>query len=306
MPNRIRPTATAEVLPHAPDGDPKRSAPQRSRPFQQIYGFYITRRTTMTAYDTDPRPDTARNRSDYTAPPVSNVAMGEDMRFVMMNRVAWGPVWAGVAMILVVQLVLNLGGLGIGFASSSSDATGQVSSNFSMGAAIWWTITGIIASYIGGYASGRLSGDPVESTTAWHGLTSWAVSVIILACFIMAGAGAVMGGVLNTAGIYNNTGMTYNPAMTNPNGQNAQNPGTANPNATNAPAVPPARAAQTAPDQTSGAATENPTTVSTKTAAGGAAFWTAIALILAGIAAWFGGRTGCIKTMPALDKSSIH
>ena len=59
-------------------------------------------------------PDTPRNRGDHDAPHVTPVSPAEDARSIMINRVAWGAVFAGVVISLVTQLLLNLLGIGLG------------------------------------------------------------------------------------------------------------------------------------------------------------------------------------------------
>src|SRR5215213_7095253 len=59
-------------------------------------------------------PATPRNRGDHDAPHMSPATPAEDARSLMLNRIAWGAVLAGVVIALVTQLVLNMIGLGIG------------------------------------------------------------------------------------------------------------------------------------------------------------------------------------------------
>lgn len=155
----------------------------------------------MTTYN-EPNPDTPRNRGDYDSPHFSPVTPAEDLRTIMINRVSWGAVWAGVALALVTQLVLNLLGAGIGAATiDPMQGESPSAAEFSIGAAIWWTVAGIIAAFIGGYAAGRLAGEPRESSAGWHGLTSWAASILVLAVIVTMGAGALIGGSLNALGV---------------------------------------------------------------------------------------------------------
>ena len=75
--------------------------------------------------------------------------------------------FAGVVVALVTQLILNL--LGIGIGASTLDPTAGAAENptatgFSIGAGIWWAVSGILASLAGGYAAGRLAGRPVRCT----------------------------------------------------------------------------------------------------------------------------------------------
>jgi hypothetical protein len=141
-------------------------------------------------------PATPRNLGDHDAPHMSPVTPAEDVRTILLNRVSWGAVLAGVVTALVTQLVLNLLGIGVGAATlNPAGGAGEnpSASSFSIGAAIWWTLSGIIASFLGGYAAGRLSGRPKEGTAAWHGLTSWALTTLLIFYLLTSTLGSVVG-----------------------------------------------------------------------------------------------------------------
>ncbi len=107
------------------------------------------------------------------APHLSTATPAEDKRTILLNEIAWGAVLAGVVVALVTQLLLNMLGLGIGIATlDPGTGDNPTASSLSIGAGIWWTLSGILASLVGGYAAGRLSGKPKEATAAWHGLTA--------------------------------------------------------------------------------------------------------------------------------------
>lgn len=91
--------------------------------------------------------------TDTHEPHISPVLPGEDARTVLINNVSWAAVLAGVVVSLVAQLLLNMLGLGIG-AATIDPAAGQSpeASTLSIGAAIWWTVSGIIAAFLGGRA----------------------------------------------------------------------------------------------------------------------------------------------------------
>jgi hypothetical protein len=250
----------------------------------------------MTAYNSDVHTNTPPSRGDYEAAHMSPVTPAEDFRSVLINRIAWGPVFAGVVLALVVQLILNLTGLGIGVATLAPDTTSNWAvANLSLGTALWWTVIGIISAYAGGYVAGRLSGDPVESSAGWHGVTSWAASVLILSALIMGGSGAIIGGMLNTA---NFTGVP-NPSLTAQQGTATQ----AAPAAAAAPAPTGTASGVQVPVATS-AMTDNATLSKIITQG---ALLTAIALVFGGLAAWFGGRAGTIKpTITDKRKMNLH
>ena len=79
--------------------------------------------------------DTPRNRGVSNAPHMSPVTPAEDARTILINKVSWGAVLAGVVVALVTQLVLNLLGIGIG-AATLDPGTGDNPSaaSFSIGA----------------------------------------------------------------------------------------------------------------------------------------------------------------------------
>lgn len=145
--------------------------------------------------------DTPRNRGDYDAPHLSQATPAEDMRTILLNRISWSAVLAGVVVALVTQLILNLLGIGIG-ASTLDPAAGAAEnpsvSSFSIGAGLWWAISGVIAAAAGGYTAGRLAGRPKESTAGWHGLTSWAFTTLIVFYLLTSTLGGIIGGAYRT------------------------------------------------------------------------------------------------------------
>jgi hypothetical protein len=147
------------------------------------------------------QPETPRSRGDRDAPHVSPVTPDEDIRTILINRICWGAVFAGVAIALVTQLILNLIGIGIGAAAFDPASSANPSATaFSVGAGIWWTISGIIAALAGGYAAGRLAGQPKEASGAWHGLTAWALATLVIFALLTTTAGAIAGGALRFLG----------------------------------------------------------------------------------------------------------
>ena len=145
------------------------------------------------------QPDTPRNRGEDDAPHLSPATPAEDQRTILLNEIAWGAVLAGVVVALVTQLLLNMLGLGIGIATLDPGTGDNPSAtSLSIGAGIWWTLSGILASLAGGYAAGRLSGRPKEATAAWHGLTAWAFTTLVIFYLLSSTVGGVLGGVYNT------------------------------------------------------------------------------------------------------------
>jgi hypothetical protein len=146
-------------------------------------------------------PETPRNRGDHDAPHTSPITPAEDARTIMLNKISWGAVFAGVVVALVTQFILNLLGIGLGAASLEPTAgagANPAASTFSIGAGIWFALSGILASLAGGYAAGRLAGKPKESTGGWHGLTAWALTTLVVLYLLTTAVGGILGGAYRT------------------------------------------------------------------------------------------------------------
>lgn len=107
----------------------------------------------------------------------------------------------GVAVALVTQLLLDMLGVGIGASAldigSGADNSGTV---FSIGAGIWWALSGIIAAFVGGLTAGRLAGAAKGDTARWHGFVTWAVSTLTIIYLLTSAVGGILGGAFNVLG----------------------------------------------------------------------------------------------------------
>ncbi|MCE6960839.1 PhnA-like protein [Cereibacter sphaeroides] len=133
------------------------------------------------------------SRSDPDA--VIGTTASEDAHTIMLNRVSWGAIFAGVAVALVVQVLLSMLGAGIG-AASLDPGTGDnpQASTFSIASGIWYAISGILAAFAGGYVAARMSGKTLPTTGALHGLTAWAVTTLLVLYMLSTSVGSIVGG----------------------------------------------------------------------------------------------------------------
>jgi len=120
----------------------------------------------------------------------------------LRNRVSWGAILAGVVAALVVQLLLNILGLGIGASSldAANTADNPSASGFSLTAGIWWTLSGIVASFVGGVVAGRLCGTSDGNTAHWHGFVSWCAATLVIFYLLTSAVGGIIGGTFNALG----------------------------------------------------------------------------------------------------------
>lgn len=139
------------------------------------------------------------SHADRVPPQLSSVSVQDDMRTIMLNQISWAAVIGGALMALVIQVILNMVGVGVGL-STVDPLSGDTPSaaTLSLGAGIWWVVSGIVAAAVGGYLAGRLSGKPSDSTTAYHGLMSWALSTLVIIYLLTSAATGLFGGALTT------------------------------------------------------------------------------------------------------------
>jgi Skp family chaperone for outer membrane proteins len=129
----------------------------------------------------------------------TSLAPSADERTIAFNRISWGAVLAGVVLALVSQLMLNLLGVGIGVATFDSRAVDAAAAGtFSIAAGVWYVIAGVIAAFAGGYFAGRLSGSPLRPVAAFHGITTWAVTTLVVLYLLTTAVGSLVGGVFST------------------------------------------------------------------------------------------------------------
>jgi hypothetical protein len=158
-----------------------------------------------------------------------NVAYGIDGgSTAALYRVSWGAILAGVAVGLVVQFLLNLLGVGIGAAViDPAQYDNPNAGTFSIAGGIWFMVAGLIASFVGGYIASRLSGRPSNSTGGYQGLTTWAVTTLVILYLLTTSVGALIGGAFNgLTSIVNGVSSTAATAVTAaaPAAANADNP----------------------------------------------------------------------------------
>ena len=122
----------------------------------------------------------------------------EDAHTILINKVSWGAIFAGVVVALVVQVLLTLLGVGIGIATlDPGTGDNPAASTFSIVAGIWYVVSGIVAAFVGGYIAARMSGKTVATTGALHGLTTWAFTTLLVLYLLSTAVGGIVGGVFS-------------------------------------------------------------------------------------------------------------
>ncbi len=121
------------------------------------------------------------------------------------SAVAWSAVFAGAAATAALSLILLILGVGLGLSAVSPWAQSGVSGvKFGVSTIVWFTVTQIIASGMGGYLAGRLrtrwSGvhtDEVYFRDTAHGFLAWGVAMLVTAMLLMSAIGSIVGTSVN-------------------------------------------------------------------------------------------------------------
>jgi hypothetical protein len=117
------------------------------------------------------------------------------------RRISWGAVFAGVIVVLAVELLLSMLGIGIGLSLiSPAQGNSPEASNFGVGAGVWWGVSYLIALFIGGYVAARLAGRLISWDGALHGILIWAFTLLVTFYLLGTAMGSVVGGAFSVLG----------------------------------------------------------------------------------------------------------
>ncbi|MCU7496471.1 MAG: hypothetical protein HF314_15295 [Ignavibacteria bacterium] len=133
-------------------------------------------------------------------PPRPTSVTVEETRPGILKRISWGAVIAGVVVALVVQLILSLLGLGIGFGAIEPLQESNPFSGLGTGALVWWVISMLIALFLGGMTASRLAGVPRAFDSVLHGVLTFSVFTLISFYLLTTAIGSVISGVGSVVG----------------------------------------------------------------------------------------------------------
>ncbi|MBA4149662.1 MAG: hypothetical protein H0X66_16240 [Verrucomicrobia bacterium] len=116
------------------------------------------------------------------------------------KRISWSAVFAGVVVTIMVGLLLNLLGIGIGLHTIEPTTEAAPMAGLGIGAGIWWVVSSLIALFAGGYVAGRLAGVTRTYDATLHGVLTWGVVTLITFYLLTTTFGALIGGTANMLG----------------------------------------------------------------------------------------------------------
>jgi hypothetical protein len=126
---------------------------------------------------------------------------GSDFRgdSLFRSRVRWGAVLAGVISGMVVQVILSLLGMAIGFQALDPGNMDTNAQGVGIGSGFWLLISALISGFAGGWVASSLANINRRLDGLMHGILSWGVFMIIAAYLMGTGLGKMVGGGFNLA-----------------------------------------------------------------------------------------------------------
>jgi hypothetical protein len=138
---------------------------------------------------------------------------------------------AGVIIVLIVQFLLSLLGVGIGASTIDPSHRGGTpeASSFGIGAGLWWVVCSLISVFAGAWVAGRLAGMPDRTDGMLHGLVTWGLAMLLLIYLLtttvsslVGGAFGIVGSAMQTAGQGAAAGAAQQPGLLGPFQQDIQ------------------------------------------------------------------------------------
>jgi hypothetical protein len=111
-------------------------------------------------------------------------------------RLSWGAITAGFVVATVVQVLLSVLGLAIGF--SAWDPRTEGVGGIGIGAAVWFVATAVLSLFAGGLVLGRLAGILKTRDGVLHGIVMWGLSTLLAVWMVANGVGMLVGTTFDT------------------------------------------------------------------------------------------------------------
>ncbi|ATC64363.1 hypothetical protein CMV30_10575 [Nibricoccus aquaticus] len=140
--------------------------------------------------------------STYTQPQAVPVAVSAPTTsFISSARaLSWGAIFAGSVAALSAHLLLTLLSLGIGLQTAQPLTNDNVAADITVAAGISWTISALIALWIGGWVAARFADVANHRVGRLHGFVVWSLATVVTFASFTLGAGALASGTAKLAG----------------------------------------------------------------------------------------------------------
>lgn len=117
------------------------------------------------------------------------------------TRISWAAIIAGVILVVAVQMLLSMLGLGVGLGLVSPNTNGTPdASSFGIGAGLWWLVSSLVALALGGYVASWLGGLTTRFDGLLHGIMTWAIATLLTFYLLTSAVGGLIGGAFSVVG----------------------------------------------------------------------------------------------------------
>ena len=117
-----------------------------------------------------------------------------------VRRISWGAVLAGTLIALMILLLINLLGLGLGLESINPATEADPLAGVGTGLSITVIIANLLALFFGGWAAGRLAGNPRTTEGVLHGILVWGLLTLLTFWLLTTAAGRLVSGAASAVG----------------------------------------------------------------------------------------------------------
>lgn len=106
---------------------------------------------------------------------------------------SWGAIFGGCFTALSIHILLTMLGLGLGVRLVSPLTNDNPAGDFTVAAGLVWTISALVALFVGGWVAGRAVDVGERGTGGLHGFAVWSLSTVVIFTFLSSGAGLALG-----------------------------------------------------------------------------------------------------------------
>lgn len=134
-------------------------------------------------------------------PPVVYTGTEEALHVTTTHRtVSWAAIFAGAVAGLGTHLLLTMLGIAIGAGMVDPVTDENPIGAFSLGSAIAWSVSALIALWTGGWVAGRFMRYPSRSSGRLHGFLVWALATVTTVVLLSTGTASAIGGAAKMVG----------------------------------------------------------------------------------------------------------
>ena len=121
---------------------------------------------------------------------------GGDRRF--LHSLSWGAIFGGTIAAIGIHILFTALGVAAGLGTFAPQTDSNPITNFTIGAAVVWSVCALVALWFGGFVAGRFSHSRPSGFV--HGILVWSLTLIITLLLLSMGTGMVLGGALKSLG----------------------------------------------------------------------------------------------------------